>query len=224
MKVIKILLVLVFMFSFSTIAFAEKGGGGAGTGGGGTSVVTPDCPESSAQGDMGKGGGVSGNKDDTSAHRIGEAIKAYEEGMDKVITAGEKGMTEGIDETIDWLDDCIAGLNTNIFSGDFSGIFNKIIDAIKKKMCSFAKRQSQDYLNQALNMVSYDLPFGLGKVGANTNILGYQMTQTSTTGSASDSGLKMNAQEQREAGVDMFKRAGGVFSRELDKGLGFGGF
>lgn len=162
---------------------------------------------------MGRGGGRSSNPNDSGAVGMLNNNQAYEEAAEKIGEAFEKAANQENDDLIRQLKDCISGINRNVFSGDFSHILDQILQAIMSAVCNFAKQQSQRYLNQALNALTFDLPYGAGTVGATTTVLGYHVGSVGTTNSLNDMDLTVNSSSagpQANAGYTMFKKGGSI--------------
>ena len=122
----------------------------------------------------------------------------------------ENSANQSSDAMQTMLDQCIAGINMNIFDGGLAGMWDAIVAAVKKKMCNFALQQSSQYLNAALDQMQIELPMGLGTVGANTNVLGYTMSSTGQTTAGKMQGIVKSPSVQKDAGFTMFQNGGSL--------------
>lgn len=235
-KTIAILLMIGLMLPAPAMAtFAPEGttGGAASSSGGGTSgggaeggstdadVQCKGCEENRFP--MGKGGGRSADKNESGAAQMIRNNKKSDEAAEKVAKTAEESQNKEDSDLMNNLMDCISGINTNIFSGDFSGILDKIVQSVMKALCNFAKRKSAEYINKALSAATFDLPGGLGTIGANTTILGHTWGTISQTGSLKDSGISYDGKAvlgnptttgsssaSAQAGYQMFKNGGSI--------------
>lgn len=163
---------------------------------------------------MGAGGGRSPDKNASGAAEMAKTNKASEEAAQKVAEKAEEAANKEDEDLARMLKDCITGINGNIFTGNFGDILDQILGAIMTAACNFARQKSQQYLSAAIDALTFDLPNGMGTIGANTTILGYTGSTVSASGTLNDVGKDGStspvAGNQANAGYTMFKNGGSI--------------
>lgn len=134
----------------------------------------------------GEGGGRSTDPCNNAATQMQKNNKIAEEGAAAIAKATKDQNQNNTDELFTTLMDCVTILNLNILAGiDLSGLaLDKILAALKKAACKFAKEQTQNLWRDALakariNVGGYDID------PLNLNVMGTQVTSTNLGGNQS---------------------------------------
>lgn len=181
-----------------------------------TTAQAAQCPDKNTREPLDKAwaetfGGGNPRTYDTAdlAEKQAEATRKFNEDLaNQTDSAAKQSNQTGME----FLDNCIAGINLNIFSGSFAGLWDSIVQAVKKKMCAYTLLKSSEYLAQALNMMQYDLPMGLGTIGPDSRILGSTLTYTTVT---TQHGASVGTYVNKNTGLDMFQNGGSLLLNNL---------
>lgn len=130
--------------------------------------------------------------------KFGEDLASKQENADKQFNLSNNA----------FMRQCVTAINSGL--GGLAGfnIWNSIVQAAQAAACVFARQKSAEYISKALNMMQFELPFGLGTVGANTNIMGFTFVDTGLS-SWDNAGIEVR-EPRKDAGLEMFRNGGSM--------------
>lgn len=209
MKILKILIIIMAVFIFmERTALAESEGTASSSSGSDVSVQCKGCEKNRTP--MGAGGGRSTNPDDSMIAQQAKNNKAQEDNTAKIADKTKEGLNQNTQVASDNLTDCITKIDASIFTGNFSKILDSIIDSIKNiDFCKISKKISEKVVADAISRLTFDLPMGLGTIGANSNVGvgGIQILSTSSAPGTGKFSFNQTA-EQNATAYEIYRKSG----------------